>query len=176
MNLKLDIDTFNCSLSDLENTSTFRREGVSVAIDAVRINGEEVGISGLRDSLKIGKKLGSGSCSSVFISEQIGTGDKYAIKLFNIYDRDKRHQLIKEISILSNVQCDSLVNFYGAFNDQGSIGLILEYMDLGSLEFLMDPNIDLTEEALASIAFQILWGLAYLHYDSNLHRDIKPGI
>jgi serine/threonine protein kinase len=48
-------------------------------------------------------------------------------------------------------------------------------MDRGSLEFIVDRNVDIDDYSLASITYQIMWGLAYLHYDNNLHRDIKPG-
>ena len=48
-------------------------------------------------------------------------------------------------------------------------------MSFGSLDLLMKNEYKATEEALAAITYQILWGLAYLHYDLNIHRDIKPG-
>ena len=31
------------------------------------------------------------------------------------------------------------------------------------------------ELVCASICYQTFWGLAYLHYEQRLHRDIKPG-
>ena len=30
------------------------------------------------------------------------------------------------------------------------------------------------EAALAGIAYQILWGLAYMKHEKHVHRDIKP--
>ena len=95
--------------------------------------------------------------------------------MFNVYDRERRNQLQKEIKVLSMVQCDSLIAFFGAFHKGGNIGVILEYMDRGSLEFMLSPEIQVTEEAMAGITYQILWGLAYLHFEHRLHRDIKPG-
>jgi serine/threonine protein kinase len=95
--------------------------------------------------------------------------------MFNVFDRSRKHQLEKEIKMLAVLQCDALINFYGAFLKDGSIGIILEYMDRGSLEILLDRDVELTEACLAAISFQIMWGLGYLHYERRLHRDIKPG-
>lgn len=48
-------------------------------------------------------------------------------------------------------------------------------MDRGSLEFLLDSSVPTTEIAMSAITFQILWGLGYLHFEKQIHRDIKPG-
>jgi serine/threonine protein kinase len=49
-------------------------------------------------------------------------------------------------------------------------------MDRGSLEQLLATRKEeLSERFIASVAFQMLWGLAYLHHEKILHRDIKPG-
>ena len=94
--------------------------------------------------------------------------------MFDVYDTNQASQLYTEICLLVSFQCDALISLKGAFHDQGKIGMILEYMDLGSLELFLGPRIDLTEAALSSIAFQMIWGLAYLHYEYQIHRDIKP--
>lgn len=49
-----------------------------------------------------------------------------------------------------------------------TIGIIIEYMDRGSLEFMLDDNLEVSEPVMAAIVYQILWGLGYLHYDNRL--------
>lgn len=89
--------------------------------------------------------------------------------MFNVYDQSQAGQLYKEISILTKSQdCEALISFKGAFHHEGNIGMVIEYMDRGSLEFLLKPSVQLYEGVLAAIIYQILWGLAYLHYDNRL--------
>ena len=95
--------------------------------------------------------------------------------MFNVYDKAQASQLYNEILLLTNIQCDTLITLKGVFHDEGSIGIIIEYMDKGSLEFIMEEHIQINEQVMASIAYQVLWGLGYLHYEKQLHRDVKPG-
>jgi serine/threonine protein kinase len=127
------------------------------------------------DDLILGNRIGQGACSSVNMARHKRTGELYAIKMFNVYDKAQASQLYNEILLLTSFQCDALIALKGVFHDEGSIGVIIEYMDKGSLEFIMDPAVQLNEHVLASIVFQILWGLGYLHYEKQIHRDVKPG-
>jgi len=47
-------------------------------------------------------------------------------------------------------------------------------MDGGSLANVLSQVGPIPESVLASIAFQILWGLAYMKHDKRVHRDVKP--
>ena len=52
------------------------------------------------------------------------------------------------------------------------IGIIIEFMDRGSLEFMLDDNLEVSEDVMAAIVYQVLWGLGYLHYDNRLVRTV----
>lgn len=123
----------------------------------------------------IGAVLGKGACSSVYKAQHKRTNEKFAVKVFNVFDRTQASQLYNEILLLTSFQCDALISLKGAFHDHGSIGVILEFMDRGTLEFIKEPRVQITESAMAGIMFQIVWGLAYLHYEKQIHRDVKPG-
>ena len=82
--------------------------------------------------------------------------------------------MIREIMTLYDAQCPNLITFYGAFYREGAITIALEYMDGGSLANVLSQVGPIPERVLASIAFQILWGLAYLKHEKKVHRDVKP--
>lgn len=99
------------------------------------------------------------------------------MKKFNVYDNWQSESLKKELELLTKCnECDALITLKGVFHQEGEVGMVLEYMDRGSLESLLSHRNDLvlSEEVLAAMVFQIVWGLGYLHFEKILHRDVKP--
>jgi len=74
-------------------------------------------------------------------------------------------------------QNEFIVDFYDAFSniDEGGVALMMEYMDGGSLQDIVNDGGCDDEATLANIAMQGLEGLAFLHSCAQLHRDLKPG-
>lgn len=124
--------------------------------------------------LDIGDIIGRGSSSVVIQAYHSPTNTPIALKVFNMSNKYKRDQLIREICTLYDAHCPSLITFYGAFYREGSITIALEYMNGGSLCNVLDQVGVLNEHVLASIAYQILWALAYMKHEKRVHRDIKP--
>eukprot|EP01041_Mallomonas_annulata_P004307 gene4307-8567_t len=78
---------------------------------------------------------------------------------------------------MGNVQSWShIVDFYDAFSnlEEGGVALMMEYMDGGSLQDIVDQGGCDDERTLASIAQQGLAGLDFLHSCNQIHRDLKP--
>lgn len=148
----------------------------------------ELGIGNFRvnlDDLLIFDMIGEGSCSSVHLAVHRKEGLKYAVKTFNVNAKYQTEQLKKEIYILATTpKHDALISFEGIFQDveKGSVGIILEYMDRGSLLNLMARRRNsgkgagaLTEQLTAALLYQMLSGLHALHAAKKIHRDVKPG-
>ena len=47
--------------------------------------------------------------------QHVETRQLYAIKVFSVFDRDKRAQLLKEVETLWGMECPSLINFVGGY-------------------------------------------------------------
>lgn len=126
------------------------------------------------EDLEVLHDIGRGASSVVKHARHRGTGEQYAVKCISLWDKTKRDQLIKEIQALYSSDCAALVQFYGATFREGMVAVTLEYMDLGGLDNMIKHFGPPAEKALACIAFQVLWGLAYLKHERRVHRDIKP--
>ena len=106
LDLNLNFD-FNDSLEGLG--ATFRAEGMSVALDKLRVDGHDVELKVRYDDLILGKRIGQGACSMDNRARHKDTGEMYAVKLFNVYDKSQRSQMLKEISMLLEIDCPSLI-------------------------------------------------------------------
>ncbi|XAR51903.1 Mitogen-activated protein kinase kinase [Bertholletia excelsa] len=122
--------------------------------------------------------IGSGASSVVQRAIHIPTHRIIALKKINIFEKEKRQQLLTEIRTLCEAPCnEGLVEFHGAFYtpDSGQISIALEYMDGGSLADIIRVWKRIPEPILSSMVQKLLHGLSYLHGVRHLvHRDIKP--
>ena len=152
----------------------FVKDDVAVFSDGVAIKDAGRTFIVQPESLVLGEIIGRGASSYVQRAIHSPSGTPLALKVINVFDRAKRAQLIKEIQALYDSDCDTLITFMGAYYRDGAITIALENMDLGPLSTIVTRAGRLPESALASVAFQLLWALAYLRVEKRLHRDIKP--
>ncbi|GMF47273.1 unnamed protein product [Phytophthora fragariaefolia] len=137
--------------------------------------------------------LGRGASGVVHKALHVPSLMLVAVKVIPVFEHEKRHQLIAELKALynnlsslpdadsaestrQNVACPELVCLYDAFMNpnEGNVSIVVEYMDGGSLQDIVDTGGCTSEVVLANISFRVLKGLAFLHSTHQLHRDIKP--
>jgi len=83
------------------------------------------------------------------------------------------YHILKEIAVLKDCKHENIVNFEECFLFEGTISVVMEYCDGGTLRDLCSEVI-ISESEIAHFCRQILEGLEYLHLKLNrIHRDIK---
>ena len=83
--------------------------------------------------------------------------------------------LRKEIKILSGLKHPHVVRYIGMEEDNCSVSLFMEFMKGDSIYRLIQNQGPLKEDDASKYCQQILKGLAYLHDNNVVHRDIKCG-
>ncbi|KAI9831012.1 MAG: hypothetical protein M1819_005250 [Sarea resinae] len=88
-------------------------------------------------------------------------------------DEAKFAAIIMELDILHRCISPFIVDFYGAFFQEGAVYICMEFMDGGSIDKLYGDGIP--ENVLRKITFSTLMGLKTLKDEHNIiHRDVKP--
>eukprot|EP00471_Norrisiella_sphaerica_P013841 CAMPEP_0184494602 /NCGR_PEP_ID=MMETSP0113_2-20130426/29103_1 /TAXON_ID=91329 /ORGANISM="Norrisiella sphaerica, Strain BC52" /LENGTH=723 /DNA_ID=CAMNT_0026880419 /DNA_START=594 /DNA_END=2765 /DNA_ORIENTATION=- len=119
--------------------------------------------------------LGSGFSASVIKAVNKETYQIMALKVINVFDKNKRQMLMKELEAFEIAEREEhIVGYHGAYFSEGATTLALEYMNQGSLESLLNTYGPMKETVIKSICKQALLGLKFLQNQRMMHRDIKP--
>ncbi|KAF8843053.1 Pkinase-domain-containing protein [Paxillus ammoniavirescens] len=135
----------------------------------------------------ISHELGKGSFATVMKAISRSTGQWFAIKMIqeskvrrvtateNKSNTDKEETaFMREIAILESLDHPNICKLKEVFRDQGSIDLVLEFVDGGDLlDFILKHN-SLSEAMAIHITRQLCEALAYIHEKGIAHRDLKP--
>jgi len=131
----------------------------------------------LRSKFLIGEELGFGAFSKVYKGVDLKNGDFVAIKQISLegLSEDDKDNMVQEIDLLRNLKHKNIVKYLGSYRTKSHLYIILEYVENGSLSQIIKPNkFGAFPESLAAIYMkQTLEGLAYLHEQNVIHRDVK---
>ncbi|CAN6297674.1 unnamed protein product [Urochloa humidicola] len=126
-----------------------------------------------------GKLLGSGTFGCVYEATNRHTGALCAMKEINIIPEDAKSveslkQLEQEIKFLSQFKHENIVQYYGSETTEDRFYIYLEYVHPGSIHKYVHQHCgSLTESVIRNFTRHILKGLAFLHSQKIMHRDIK---
>ena len=102
------------------------------------------------------------------------TGAIMAMKEIRLeLDEAKFAAIIMELDILHRCISPFIVDFYGAFFQEGAVYICMEFMDGGSIDKLYGDGVP--EGVLRKISLATVMGLRSLKDEHNIiHRDVKP--
>lgn len=128
---------------------------------------KEAGASGESTETAAGEPANAGPSHNT-------TGVIMAMKEIRLeLDEAKFAAIIMELDILHRCISPFIVDFYGAFFQEGAVYICLEYMDGGSIDKLYGDGIP--EGVLRKITLSTVMGLKTLKDEHNIiHRDVKP--
>lgn len=127
---------------------------------------------------KKGKMIGRGTFGHVYVGFNSESGEMCAMKEVTLFlddakSKESAKQLGQEISLLSRLRHQNIVQYYGSEMVDDKLYIYLEYVSGGSIHKLLQEYGQFGEPAIRSYTQQILSGLAFLHAKNTVHRDIK---
>jgi serine/threonine protein kinase len=126
----------------------------------------------LPQALQLGRKLGQGTFGVVYHGHY--QGGEVAIKqlLQQQLDATSLEAFQQEFKLMAQLRSPHIVYFYGICT-QEPYSLVMEYMPKGSLYQVLHSQETLSANVCLQLAIDTGKGLAYLHAQSIIHRDVK---
>uniref|UniRef100_A0A8C0U8X0 non-specific serine/threonine protein kinase n=1 Tax=Cyanistes caeruleus TaxID=156563 RepID=A0A8C0U8X0_CYACU len=145
-------------------------------------DGENQGLEQLRSVVSVAdpkqkytgwKFIGSGGFGTVYKAFDAATGQAVAIKKLDLQQQGCE-QVKKEILVMREMKNPNIVTYLESYLANEAVWLVLEYMDGGSLAMVILMK-TMAVGHIATVCQECLRGLAFLHANNIIHRDIKSG-
>ncbi|KAF4556244.1 MAP kinase kinase kinase mkh1-like protein [Elsinoe fawcettii] len=130
-----------------------------------------------------GQLIGKGTFGRVYLGMNTTTGELLAVKQVEVNpkapnaDPSKIREMVKaldsEIDTMQHLDHVNIVQYLGCERKEYSISIFLEYISGGSIGSVLRKHGKFEESVVSSLTRQTLEGLAYLHREGILHRDLK---
>ncbi|KAI8140148.1 hypothetical protein BJV82DRAFT_624051 [Fennellomyces sp. T-0311] len=126
-----------------------------------------------------GRFIGSGTFGYVYLAINLDTSSVMAVKEIRFPDSSSLsalHKNIKEeMKVMEMLNHPNIVQYFGMEVHRDKVFIFMEYCENGSLGSLLEHGGRIEDEFyIVNYAYQLLKGLAYLHENNVVHRDIKP--
>nr|XP_057938294.1 mitogen-activated protein kinase kinase kinase 19 [Doryrhamphus excisus]XP_057938295.1 mitogen-activated protein kinase kinase kinase 19 [Doryrhamphus excisus]XP_057938296.1 mitogen-activated protein kinase kinase kinase 19 [Doryrhamphus excisus]XP_057938297.1 mitogen-activated protein kinase kinase kinase 19 [Doryrhamphus excisus] len=166
----------NCEMELLEGDSPSSRKNENVtSLDLAALHGFR---SDDTISWTKGEVLGRGAYGTVYCG-LTSQGQLIAVKQVTLDTCDPEaaereySRLQGEVELLKTLRHTNIVGFLGTSLHQHMVSIFMEYIPGGSIASILHRFGPLPERVLALYTHQILEGVAYLHFNRVIHRDLK---
>ncbi|PKU80623.1 serine/threonine-protein kinase ATG1c isoform X1 [Dendrobium catenatum] len=124
----------------------------------------------------IGRQIGSGSFSVVWLARHRVNGAEVAVKeiVMDTLSKKLRESLLSEIVILKHIKHPNIIALHDIIEASGRVYLILEYCRGGDLARYIQKQGKVPEATAKHFMQQLASGLYVLRENNLVHRDLKP--
>ena len=101
----------------------------------------------------------------------------YAIKkldIHSLYSVNRLYQAYLENQILNELDSPFIVKTLGAFEEDGKIHIVMDYLPNGDFSHFIKTNYPLMDDVIKYYSAQIVLFLEYMQKMKLIHRDLKP--
>lgn len=130
-----------------------------------------------------GQLIGKGTYGRVYLGMNATTGEFLAVKQVEVnqkaagHDKERIKEMVaaldQEIDTMKDLEHPNIVQYLGFERKEFSVSIYLEYIPGGSIGSCLRKHGKFEESVVRSLTQQTLLGLAYLHHEGILHRDLK---
>ena len=139
--------------------------------------GEKVRVQRSFDNFELVETLGIGGMGTVYKARDTLLDRLVALKLLRKdlgEEVDYATRLQQEARVAASVNHPNVVQVFSSGKDHGQFYLVMELVDHGSLDDLIEQKKKLPEELVLEAGVQVAKGLRAAHKKNLIHRDVKP--
>lgn len=130
------------------------------------------------------RKLGEGSYGLVMeVTARDDAREHFAVKVISMKNLKDSSRFAKELAVARRLKHPHIIRLFESFQEGDKYHLVMEFSDGGDLFERVQktrrkkdgcPIMGIGSMQVATYAWQMLTGIAYLHHYSFAHRDVKP--
>ena len=139
--------------------------------------GEKVRVERAFDNFLLLETLGLGGMGTVYKARDTELDREVALKLLRDdlgAEFDEAARLQQEARVAASVNHPNVIQVFSSGTDHGKFYLVMELVDRGSLDDLIEERKKLPEQLVLQTGIQVAKGLRAAYSKGLIHRDVKP--
>jgi tRNA A-37 threonylcarbamoyl transferase component Bud32 len=139
--------------------------------------GEKIRVERAFDNFLILETLGIGGMGTVYKARDTHLDREVALKLLREdlgAEFDQAARLQQEARVAASVNHPNVIQVFSSGTDHGKFYLVMELVDRGSLDDLIEERKQLPEDLVVQTGIQVAKGLRAAYAKGLIHRDVKP--
>ena len=139
--------------------------------------GEKMRVERTFDHFVLLDTLGLGGMGTVYKARDTLLDRLVALKLLRkdlVGDKDHTSRLREEARVAASVNHPNVIQVFSSGTDHGQFYVVMELVDHGTLDDLIEKRNRLSEEQVLESGIQVAKGLRAAYRQGLIHRDVKP--